>query len=94
MKLEDKLAKLEEFSNETDLNFIEWYDKKIGIITSGIAYQYAKEVFGENASYLKLGFTYPLPMKKIKEFASQVENLYVIEELEPYLEGTDKGSWN
>lgn len=86
VKLEDKLAKLEEFSNETDLNFIEWYDKKIGIITSGIAYQYAKEVFGENASYLKLGFTYPLPMKKIKEFASQVENLYVIEELEPYLE--------
>jgi len=86
IKLEDRLAKLEEFSNETDLNFIEWNDRKIGIITSGVAYQYAKEVFGDKASYLKLGFTYPLPMKKIEYFASQVETLYVIEELEPYLE--------
>lgn len=86
VKLEERLKKLEEFSNETELNFIEYYDKKIGIVTSGVSYQYSKEVFGENASYLKLGFTYPLPIKKIKEFASQVEILYVIEELEPYME--------
>jgi indolepyruvate ferredoxin oxidoreductase alpha subunit len=85
-KLEDRLKKLEEFSNETDLNFIEWNDSKIGIVTSGVSYQYAKEVFGDNASYLKLGFTHPLPMKKIKDFSSKVDTLYVIEELEPYIE--------
>ncbi|QUH24388.1 indolepyruvate ferredoxin oxidoreductase subunit alpha [Serpentinicella alkaliphila] len=86
VKLEDKLKKLEEFSNNTPLNKIEWGNKKIGIVTSGVSYQYAKEVFGEDVSYFKVGFSHPLPMKKIKEFASQVETLYVIEELEPYME--------
>ncbi|WIF94287.1 indolepyruvate ferredoxin oxidoreductase subunit alpha [Caminicella sporogenes] len=86
VKLEERLKQLEEFSNTTELNRIEWNDKKIGIISSGVAYQYAKEVFGDKASYLKLGFTFPLPMKKIREFANQVETLYVIEELEPFIE--------
>ncbi len=86
VKVEERLKKLEEFSNATELNRIEWNSKKIGILSSGVAYQYAKEVFGKDASYFKLGFTYPLPMKKIKEFAEQVETLYVIEELEPYIE--------
>ncbi len=86
-ELEDRLARLEKFSNETELNYTEWNDdKKIGIISSGVAYQYAKDVFGDKASYLKLGFTYPLPMEKIKEFSEQVETLYVIEETEPYIE--------
>lgn len=84
--LEEKLLRLEEFSNETELNRVEWNDRKIGIITSGVAYQYAKDVFGDSVSYLKLGFTFPLPMRKIKEFADQVEILYVIEELEPFIE--------
>ncbi len=84
--VEDKLVELEKFSNSTPLNRVEWNDKKIGIITSGIAYQYAKEVFGENVSYLKLGFTHPLPFEKIEAFAKEVETLYVIEELEPYIE--------
>ena len=84
--VEERLIRMEEFSNETELNRFEWNDKKVGIITSGVAYQYAKDVFGNNASYLKLGFTFPLPMKKIKEFADQVETLYVIEELEPFIE--------
>lgn len=84
--VEDKLVELEKFSNETDLNYFVWNEKKIGIISSGVAYTYAQEVFGDTASYLKLGFTHPLPMKKIKEFADQVETLYVIEELEPYIE--------
>ncbi len=84
--VEEKLKKLEEFSNTTELNRIEWGDRKIGIITSGIAYNYAKEVFGSGASYLKLGFTYPLPMAKIRDFAAQVETLYVVEELEPFIE--------
>ncbi|GAU79740.1 indolepyruvate ferredoxin oxidoreductase subunit alpha [Fusibacter sp. 3D3] len=84
--VEAKLVELEKYSNETPLNRIEWGDKKIGIITSGVAYTYAKEVFGESASYLKLGFTFPLPMAKIREFANEVEILYVIEELEPFIE--------
>ena len=77
---------LEKFSNETPLNWVEYHDKKIGIVTAGVAYQYAREVFGENASYLKLGFTNPLPMDKIRAFAGEVETLYVIEELDPYME--------
>ncbi len=84
--VEDKLVKLEQLSNQSPLNRFEWNDKKIGIITSGVSYQYAKEVFGDSASYLKLGFTNPLPMAKIREFAEQVETLYVIEELEPFIE--------
>ena len=86
MKVEERLKALEKFSNETSMNFIEWNDKAIGIISSGVAYEYAKEVFGSTASYLKLGFTYPLPMEKIKQFAAQVKTLYVIEELEPFME--------
>jgi indolepyruvate ferredoxin oxidoreductase, alpha subunit len=85
-KLEERIKGLEQFSNETNLNNIEWNDKAVGIVSSGVAYEYAKEVFGNKASYLKLGFTYPLPMKKIRQFAEQVKTLYVIEELEPYLE--------
>lgn len=86
VKLEEKLKELEKFSNETELNKIEWNDKKIGIVTSGIAYQYAKEAFGKEASYLKLGFTFPLPKDKMRDFSKEVEKLYVIEELEPYIE--------
>lgn len=84
--VEDKLIRLEQFSNETELNRIEWGNKKVGIITSGVAYNYAREVFGDDASYLKLGFTFPLPMDKIRAFANEVETLYVIEELEPFIE--------
>lgn len=84
--VEDKLVRMEAFSNETPLNRIEWGDKKIGIVTSGVAYNYAREVFGDNASYLKLGFTFPMPMDKIRAFAKEVETLYVIEELEPFIE--------
>lgn len=84
--VEDKLKKLEAFSNETPLNRIEMNDTKIGIVTSGVAYEYAKEVFGDNASYLKIGMSFPMPMDKIKDFASKVEKLYVIEELEPFME--------
>ncbi|MGI6143213.1 MAG: indolepyruvate ferredoxin oxidoreductase subunit alpha [bacterium] len=86
VELEDRLARLREYSEICEFNFVEWNTEKVGIITSGISYAYAKEVFGEKASYLKLGFTYPLPMNKIRDFANKVETLYVIEELEPFLE--------
>ena len=84
--VEERLQKLADFTETTDLNRIEWHDRRIGIVTSGIAYQYAREVFGDQASYLKLGFTNPLPLKKIRSFAAAVDVLYVVEELEPYLE--------
>ncbi|MBP1764085.1 MAG: indolepyruvate ferredoxin oxidoreductase, alpha subunit [Firmicutes bacterium] len=86
VKVQDRLNKLMDYSNTTNLNFIEWNDKKVGIISSGGCYHYAKEVFGDTASYLKLGFTYPLPSEKIKEFCQAVDTVYVIEENDPYIE--------
>ncbi|WDV47351.1 indolepyruvate ferredoxin oxidoreductase subunit alpha [Clostridiaceae bacterium M8S5] len=86
VELEKKLKALEEYSNTTPLNNAEYNDTKVGVVTSGVAYEYVKEVFGKDASYLKLGFTFPIPKDLIKEFASKVDKLYVIEELEPYLE--------
>ncbi len=85
-RLEVKLQRLAEFSETCEFNRVEWNGPKIGIITSGVSYQYAREVFGDTASYLKLGFTHPLPKQKIRDFASKVETLTVIEELDPYLE--------
>jgi indolepyruvate ferredoxin oxidoreductase alpha subunit len=83
--VEDRMAKLRDYSDSSDLNRMEWGNKKVGVITSGISYQYSKEAFGD-ASYLKIGMVYPLPEKLIKEFANEVEILYVIEELEPFIE--------
>lgn len=81
------LKMLEEYGNTCVLNTVEYDTKRdIGIITSGISYQHAKEVFGDSGSYLKLGLTYPLPQKLIAEFATQFKTLYVIEENDPYLE--------
>ena len=86
-KLELKLKALEAYANTSPLNKAEYNkDTKIGIITASVAYQYAKEVFGDQASYLKLGFTFPLPMDLIRDFASKFETVYIIEELEPFME--------
>lgn len=89
-EVEARLEKLRQYSNTTKLNRIEMGNTKIGIITSGISYEYCREVFGDNASYLKIGFSYPLPDEMIKEFASKVEKLYVVEENDPYLENSVK----
>jgi len=86
VKLEDRIRKLTEFSEGTELNRMEMHPGKTGVIASGICYHYAKEVFGDSVSYLKLGFTYPLPMKKIRSFCEQMDTIYVIEETDPYLE--------
>jgi indolepyruvate ferredoxin oxidoreductase alpha subunit len=85
VQLEQRFKALKEYSETTPLNRIEWESASIGVITSGISYQYVKEALPK-ASVLKLGFTWPLPDKLIKDFASRVEKLYVIEENEPYLE--------
>ena len=81
----DRLIKLKEFSNTSGLNKIEYGNLNYGIITSGVSYQYAKEIMPE-ASFLKLSFSYPLPDALIKEFCSKVKNVIVIEELEPFIE--------
>jgi len=83
--VEERMKRLQEDCNNFSINRVEYGDKSIGIITSGIVYQYAKEAF-PNASFLKLGMVHPLPKKLIEEFASKVEKLYVLEELEPVIE--------
>ena len=85
-KVEKNLAALLEYSNRSSLNRMELKGSKTGVITASIAYQYAKDVFPEDTSFLKLGLTNPLPMELIREFASRVETLYVIEELEGFME--------
>ncbi|SHG61160.1 indolepyruvate ferredoxin oxidoreductase alpha subunit [Thermosyntropha lipolytica DSM 11003] len=85
VEVEKRMARLKEYVETTPLNRIEWGDKSLGIITSGIPYQYVKEVL-PTASVLKLGITNPLPEKLIREFAEKVERLIVVEELEPVIE--------
>lgn len=80
-----RLEALREFSEETPLNRIEWGDKKVGVVTSGVSYQHAREALPD-ASFFKLGFSYPMPLKKIADFASKVDQLIVVEELEPFIE--------
>lgn len=84
--VEQRTEKLIEFAETTEINQIEMNDTSIGIIAAGDCYQYAKEALGSKASYLKLGMIYPLPEKLIKDFASRVDKLYVIEELDDFIE--------
>jgi indolepyruvate ferredoxin oxidoreductase alpha subunit len=85
-KVDQNLADLEKWNNTCPLNRVEMAGTKVGVITASIAYLYAKEVFPEDTSFLKLGVTYPLPMDLIRDFASKVDTLYVIEELEGFME--------
>ena len=88
---EKRLEELHGFAETTDLNVVHESDGPVGVITSGIAFQYAREALPD-AGFLKLGLSYPLPRKKIEEFASKFEKLYVVEELEPIFETLIK-SW-
>lgn len=84
--VEERLKSLAEFAETTTLNKIEMGRTDIGIITSGTAYQYTREVFGENISILKLGLVNPLPTKLIRDFARKVKRIIVIEELDSVIE--------
>ncbi len=88
--VEDRVLKQVEYCEteavENGLNSVEYNDKKIGVITAGICYEYAKEALGEKASYLKLGCVYPLPEKLIKDFCKECETVYVLEELDDFIE--------
>jgi indolepyruvate ferredoxin oxidoreductase alpha subunit len=81
----ERMARLREFSEQTSLNRWEARGRSVGVITSGVCYQYVKEVLPE-ASVLKLGLSYPLPLRLLREFAASVERVFVVEELEPFLE--------
>ena len=84
--VEERQARLSDYSSECELNRAEYAESDIGIITSGTCYQYVKEVLGDSVSVLKLGMVNPLPKKLILEFAKRVKRLIVIEELDPYIE--------
>lgn len=83
--VEQRLKKMAEDASSMAVNRTEYRDTSIGVITSGIPYQYVREALPD-ASVLKLGLVHPLPRKMIEEFASKVEALYVVEELEPLIE--------
>ena len=83
--VEKRMAALRDFSNSTDVNRIELLSGEVGIITSGISYQYVREA-APGASVLKLGMVHPVPEKLISDFAGKVKQLYVVEELEPFFE--------
>ena len=84
--VEERTRRLIEYAETTPINRVEFTSDEIGIITSSTCYQYVKEVFGESASVLKLGMINPLPVALIKNFASRVKRLVVVEELDPIIE--------
>lgn len=91
IEIEKRNLELAEAANTMAINKVEMNNTKIGVITSGIPYQYVKEAI-PNASVLKLGMVNPLPKKLIEEFAQKVETLYIVEELDPVIEEQVK-SW-
>ena len=91
VEIEKRNLELAEAANTLPINTVEMNDTKIGVITSGIPYQYVKEALPE-ASVLKLGMVNPLPRKLIEDFAAKVETLYIVEELDPVIEEQVK-SW-
>jgi indolepyruvate ferredoxin oxidoreductase alpha subunit len=84
--IEERYLKLKESAEQFPGNRMEINDPSTGIITAGISYQYAKEVFPDY-SYLKLGMVWPLPINLIADFFEKIKNVYIIEELDPFLEG-------
>ena len=83
--MEERIHDLGIYAEGFPLNEMILNDPSLGIISSGVAYQYAREVFKE-ASFLKLVSTYPVPENLIRKFAQEVEALLVVEELDPFLE--------
>ena len=84
--VEERTRKLIDWAETAPVNRVEMGGTEIGIITSSTSYQYVKEVFGDSVSVLKLGMVWPLPEKLIRDFADKVKTLYVVEELDPFIE--------
>lgn len=85
-KVEKRWKAMCEYSETCPLTVEEMNSAEIGVLAAGAAYEYAREVFGERASYFKPGMTCPLPVGRIRAFAAKVKKLYVVEELEPFME--------
>jgi indolepyruvate ferredoxin oxidoreductase, alpha subunit len=83
--MEDRIVKLSSYMESFPMNQMILQDRKLGVVASGVAYQYAREVF-KDASFLKLVTTYPVPANLVRRFATEVEKVVVVEELDPYLE--------
>jgi indolepyruvate ferredoxin oxidoreductase alpha subunit len=83
--VEERMVKLAAYAESFPLNQILWGKRHLGVVASGVAYQYAREVF-PNASFFKLGMIYPLPQNLLRQFASQVDRMIVVEELNPFLQ--------
>ncbi len=86
IRVEERTGRLADHSNRSPLNYIVDNRSTVGVIASGVSYRYAREVFGDTVSYLKLGFTNPLPLGLMRAFADKVDTLYVIEENDPIIE--------
>jgi len=84
--VEDRISALTAFAETSALNTVEENGARVGVITSGISYMYAKEALGEKVDYLKLGMVYPLPEKLLLDFAASHDVVYVVEELDPFIE--------
>ena len=84
--VEERTKKLAALGETSPLNRVEFGGTEKGIICSGTCYQYVKEVFGDSVSVIKLGIVNPLPVDIIKDFASKVDKLYVVEELDGIIE--------
>ena len=84
--VEDRICALKALAETDEFNTVENNGSKIGVISAGISYIYAKEALGDKVDYLKLGMVYPLPEKKILDFAKNYDTVYVIEELDPVIE--------
>lgn len=84
--VEDRTEAIRDFAENCIYNSVEYGDGEIGVITSGCSYLYVKEALGDSVSILKIGMPHPLPEKTIKDFASKVKKLYIIEELDPIIE--------
>ncbi|MCJ7523465.1 MAG: thiamine pyrophosphate-dependent enzyme, partial [Dehalococcoidia bacterium] len=83
--MEERIIKLRAYVEDFPLNEMLLADRKLGVISNGVAYQYAREVF-KDASHLKLVTIHPIPEKLIRKFAGEVERVIVVEELDPYIE--------
>ena len=87
--VEDRITKLRKYADSIPINQVEMRSRDVGVITSGICYSYVREALPD-ASILKIGMVYPLPEKMIRDFTEHLENVVVIEELDPFFENQIK----
>ena len=85
-KVEARTKTLTAYAETTSLNVIEDNGASIGVIAAGTPYQYVKEAMGDTVNYLKLGLVWPLPVQLIRDFAAKCEKVYVVEELDDFIE--------